>query len=72
MNHHTWTFIYAEDEKYCHINELLYPAHPDAPPDWDIKENWLGTGSQEEYEAALLMPVCPECLKARLEVVHHH
>ncbi len=63
---HSWTFIYLQDGRYAHIEELLYSAHPDSPEDWDKKENWLGTGSQEEYETAKTMQVCPKCMTIRL------
>lgn len=60
-----WTFVYREDDERCHIKELLYSAHEDSL-DAEPEETWLGTGSQEEWEKARKMPVCPECMRVRL------
>jgi hypothetical protein len=66
MSAASWTYVYEEGGRYAHIGELLDAAHPDSPPEWDDEETWLGTGSQEEYETAKMMQVCPKCIKTRL------
>jgi hypothetical protein len=58
---HAWTRVYRARGKVAHISELIYVAHLSAPSSWDDSEGWYGTGSQEEYETAAAMPLCPKC-----------
>lgn len=57
---HDWTKVYRKGAKRAHIMQLLSSAHPYAPSSWD-DDSWLGTGSQEEYEAAAALPLCMRC-----------
>lgn len=63
---HSWTRVYRLNGKVAHIEELLYSAHPFMP--WmDDRDGWFGTGSQEEYERAAEMPLCPRCFVGRTQ-----
>lgn len=55
---HDWTRVYRRHGHEAHIRELIYSAHPRAS--WN-DDGWFGTGSQEEYERAAQLPLCPKC-----------
>jgi hypothetical protein len=59
LHEHTWTRVYKRGQREAHIKELVYSAHARKPDRWF--DGWLGTGSQEEYDRAAAMPLCPHC-----------
>jgi hypothetical protein len=61
---HPFTLVYRETGYYAHIRELLTAAHPEEMAAWTY-DDWLGTGSQDEYEKARELPLCPRCKQAR-------
>ena len=57
---HNWTRVYRRNAREAHIQEVIYSAHVRAPRSWD-EGGWYGTGSQEEYDRAQALPLCPKC-----------
>ncbi len=64
---HAWTRVYRQGAREAHISELIYSAHPRAPGSWDSMAGWYGTGSQEEYDTAKSMRLCPRCFVAMVQ-----
>ena len=60
------TRVYAQYGRMAH---LVYPEHPaqfgQALCRRFPRTAWLGTGSQEEYERAARMRLCPRCGRVR-------
>lgn len=69
------TRVYRDGEDVAHLREDVAPAElilcrhyddqgdplPGYPVSYDAELGWMGTGSQDEYDRAAALPLCPEC-----------
>lgn len=63
----TWTRVYLRGGHYAHLWEAVAytGCGEEADTDPDLRDDWLGTGSQEEYETAERKRLCPKCFRHR-------
>jgi hypothetical protein len=62
-----FTRVYRAGGRVAHLRpeDLQYPAAPVCQdPRYDRDGEWLGTGTQEEYERAASLPLCQRCAAA--------
>ena len=61
-----WTRLYQRGVREAHLeNDGMIACRDQRTRAAWVDETWLGTGSQEEYEHAAALPLCPRCFAIR-------